>query len=583
MSTLVEGDNGLYIVEDIIAVKRVNQKFYFLVKWKNYDASDNTWEPIQSFQGSHDFEFQHKIKQLKRWYWDSGQPEKERLQREQQRLQELEQKRLKQQRKQNNSQQQKRRQQKLQQQPTQQRQRKKRFGRSGGKHKEGFGAASTAATSGRALEGSLRPSLRSVRSSFATSSSLSPNGGKELLRATESLRGEERLMAGSESAVASDSSYDEADPSCESRAQRERRERYRRRARERKANKNTVSRQPRVGFPPAHTAPSEPYISRELEELDLLRLRERQKQTGGKVRCLLPSSPAPPPPPIAALSSSSGSSETATLASLHRRKRRCECKRKQQLNRMLQQQQHAAADSGRKQMFVLPGSGSRETPSFGPARISNTVSICRGRSCSASGSKSRRSSLNSSRSRRSSIGSSSSMREGSENKELKSSPLQSWLEGEEDAPELLPAELGNQANGYLEFRGDWDPVARANLRCRMLRELQQRLQQQKLRLQQQSPQLHDQQGQHVQQQLKEQLQQQGLQQLAEVAALLQRQQQGSKTNLRRTVGASPMALQGTPKRVDDVEVVGLGMGEEADEADGEFKHRCTEHCYCRFG
>ncbi|XP_026192879.1 plectin [Cyclospora cayetanensis] len=57
MATFVEGEDSRYPVEDITAVKRVFGKFYFRVKWKDYDSSsDDTWEPIESFQRSTNFD-----------------------------------------------------------------------------------------------------------------------------------------------------------------------------------------------------------------------------------------------------------------------------------------------------------------------------------------------------------------------------------------------------------------------------------------------------------------------------------------------------------------------------------------------
>jgi hypothetical protein len=42
-----------YEVEQILDDKRVSGKPYYLVKWKGYDTSENTWEPIENLTGCH--------------------------------------------------------------------------------------------------------------------------------------------------------------------------------------------------------------------------------------------------------------------------------------------------------------------------------------------------------------------------------------------------------------------------------------------------------------------------------------------------------------------------------------------------
>ncbi|KAF4228200.1 hypothetical protein CNMCM8980_006938 [Aspergillus fumigatiaffinis] len=52
----VEIDNDTeqeYKVEKILNHKRVSGKPYYLVKWKGYDTSENTWEPIKNLTGCH--------------------------------------------------------------------------------------------------------------------------------------------------------------------------------------------------------------------------------------------------------------------------------------------------------------------------------------------------------------------------------------------------------------------------------------------------------------------------------------------------------------------------------------------------
>jgi hypothetical protein len=42
-----------YEVEQILDDKRVSGKPYYLMKWKGYDTSENTWEPIENLTGCH--------------------------------------------------------------------------------------------------------------------------------------------------------------------------------------------------------------------------------------------------------------------------------------------------------------------------------------------------------------------------------------------------------------------------------------------------------------------------------------------------------------------------------------------------
>jgi hypothetical protein len=42
-----------YKVKEILSHKRVSGKPYYLVKWKGYDTSENTWEPIENLTGCH--------------------------------------------------------------------------------------------------------------------------------------------------------------------------------------------------------------------------------------------------------------------------------------------------------------------------------------------------------------------------------------------------------------------------------------------------------------------------------------------------------------------------------------------------
>ena len=48
----IEDDNE-YEVEKILKQKRVNGQPFYLVKWKGYNTSENTWEPIVNLKGCH--------------------------------------------------------------------------------------------------------------------------------------------------------------------------------------------------------------------------------------------------------------------------------------------------------------------------------------------------------------------------------------------------------------------------------------------------------------------------------------------------------------------------------------------------
>jgi hypothetical protein len=42
-----------YEVEEILATNKISGKPHYLVKWKGYDTSENTWEPIEHLMGCH--------------------------------------------------------------------------------------------------------------------------------------------------------------------------------------------------------------------------------------------------------------------------------------------------------------------------------------------------------------------------------------------------------------------------------------------------------------------------------------------------------------------------------------------------
>jgi hypothetical protein len=44
----LEDKIGEYKVEQILDMQRVNNQSFYLIKWKGYDTSKNTWEPIKN-------------------------------------------------------------------------------------------------------------------------------------------------------------------------------------------------------------------------------------------------------------------------------------------------------------------------------------------------------------------------------------------------------------------------------------------------------------------------------------------------------------------------------------------------------
>ncbi|KKA20573.1 hypothetical protein T310_5403, partial [Rasamsonia emersonii CBS 393.64] len=43
-----------YKVEKILAKRKVNSQTQYLIKWKGYDTSENTWEPIKNLTNCHE-------------------------------------------------------------------------------------------------------------------------------------------------------------------------------------------------------------------------------------------------------------------------------------------------------------------------------------------------------------------------------------------------------------------------------------------------------------------------------------------------------------------------------------------------
>ncbi len=49
----------IYIVEKLLAATFINHERYFLVKWKNFDINESTWEPESNL-----YHFKNEIKHL---------------------------------------------------------------------------------------------------------------------------------------------------------------------------------------------------------------------------------------------------------------------------------------------------------------------------------------------------------------------------------------------------------------------------------------------------------------------------------------------------------------------------------------
>ena len=58
-----------YEVEKILNYKQVSGRPYYLMKWKGYDTSENTWEPIAHLNECH-----QKVNQYHQQQKDQGSP-----------------------------------------------------------------------------------------------------------------------------------------------------------------------------------------------------------------------------------------------------------------------------------------------------------------------------------------------------------------------------------------------------------------------------------------------------------------------------------------------------------------------------
>jgi hypothetical protein len=48
---IAEETENEYEVEEILEARRISGRPHYLVRWKGYDTSENTWEPIENLRG----------------------------------------------------------------------------------------------------------------------------------------------------------------------------------------------------------------------------------------------------------------------------------------------------------------------------------------------------------------------------------------------------------------------------------------------------------------------------------------------------------------------------------------------------
>ena len=61
----IDNTGELYEVEDVLDVKKVRGKFHFLVSWKGYPDSDNSWEPEENLVNCRELveDFKHRFQE----------------------------------------------------------------------------------------------------------------------------------------------------------------------------------------------------------------------------------------------------------------------------------------------------------------------------------------------------------------------------------------------------------------------------------------------------------------------------------------------------------------------------------------
>lgn len=62
----------LYVVDDVLACKRVGGKFYYRIRWSGYGAADDTWEGKECFTAGSLSHFRPRLDALEQLWLNSG-------------------------------------------------------------------------------------------------------------------------------------------------------------------------------------------------------------------------------------------------------------------------------------------------------------------------------------------------------------------------------------------------------------------------------------------------------------------------------------------------------------------------------
>ncbi|CDI74753.1 hypothetical protein, conserved [Eimeria praecox] len=69
---MAEKKGQLYVVDDILACKRVGGKFYYRIRWSGYGAADDTWEGEECFTAGSLSHFRPRLNALEQLWLNSG-------------------------------------------------------------------------------------------------------------------------------------------------------------------------------------------------------------------------------------------------------------------------------------------------------------------------------------------------------------------------------------------------------------------------------------------------------------------------------------------------------------------------------